>query len=321
MPELSIIIPTFNRREILLKTLDGYIRQNARAEILEILVIDDGSTDGTVTAVTGLSETSTIPIRCLLNPKKGQGSARNYGIREAKGSLLLFGDDDIIPAPNLVAEHMDWHRRHSADNFGVLGHVNWSPEVRPTPFMEWLGSDGVLFGFGRLSPGEEVGAQFCYFCNLSMKREFLIREGTFDENFRAYGYEDIELGFRLISKGLRALYNPNAIGYHYKPFSYADACRRQESLCTAMVQFENTEAGRSLKLQASQAKPLTMKRRLTMAVAKVITPLLTPLIPLLDAHVRLPRRVYSLLYFFHVAPRAQSKFERDRSSNEVAKAN
>ena len=309
-PQLSIIIPTYNRKDILLTTLKGYEQQTARAEILEILVVDDGSTDGTGVAIADFALASPTTIRYFANPKKGPGSARNYGILAARGALLLLGDDDIVPAPTLVSEHLAWNQRYPADNFAIMGHVSWSPEVHPTPFMEWLGLDGVLFGFGRLVPGQMVGFEFSYFCNTTIKRDFLISKGMFDENFRAYGYEDTELAYRLTNQGLRVIYNPQAIGYHYKRFSYAAACRRQEMLYSAMVLFETTEAGRALKEQASQAKPFTLQRRLMMAVAKVITPFLTPLIPLLDTRVRLPRRVYSLLYFFHVAPRAQARFER-----------
>ena len=319
-PQLSVIIPTYNRKEILLKTLKSYIEQTAQAEILEILVIDDRSTDGTAAAVEEFSASSPVAIRCLINPNKGLSFARNLGIREAKGDLILFGDDDIIPAPTLVAEHTEWNRRYPDDNCAVLGQVDWSPEVKATPFLAWLGRDGVLFGFGRLSPGEEVSLQYCYFCNTSVKREFLLREGMFDENIRAYGYEDIELGYRLIRKGFRLFYNPKAVGFHLKRFSYAAACRRQESLCAAMVLFEKTEAGRSLRDQAFRAKPPSFKRSLMLATAKAITPFLVPLTALFDTHVRLPRRVYSLIYFFHVAPKAQAKFERSRERQLAAKA-
>jgi glycosyltransferase involved in cell wall biosynthesis len=318
-PQLSIVIPTYNRKEILLKGLASYLSQTAEAEILEILVIDDGSTDGTVAAVAGFALASPITIRCLANPQKGPASARNYGIQEAKGVLILLGDDDIIPSPTLVAEHVAWNRKYPADNFAIMGHVSWSPEVHPTPFMEWLGLDGVLFGFRRLTPGKEVSFQFSYFCNTSVKRDFLIREGMFDEDFRGYGSEDTELGYRLINRGFHLLYNPDAIGYHHKHFSYADACRRQELMYATRVFLDTTEAGQALIDQASRAKPLTLKRRLMLEMAKVITPFLAPLVPLLDTQVRLPRIVYSLLYFFYIAPKAQARFERDREEHLNAK--
>ena len=319
-PQLSVIIPTYNRKELLLKALEGYNQQTARAGILELLVVDDGSTDGTGPAVKDFRQRSSITIRHLPQKNRGPAAARNCGIREAKGDLILFGDDDIVPAPNLVAEHVAWNREYPAENFAMLGHVAWAPEVHPTPFMEWMGLSGVLFGFGSLSPGKEVSFDYFYSCNLSIKRNFLMKNGMFDESFPSAAYEDVELGYRLINKGLRLLYNPCAIGYHYKYVTYAEACRRQEALFRTRVLFEATEAGRSMKERTSRARPDTPARRTKLALAKALTPLLVPLTPLLDTHVRLPSIVYSLLYFFHVAPKARERFERSRLRHENVKA-
>jgi glycosyltransferase involved in cell wall biosynthesis len=318
-PQLSIIIPTYNRKEVLLKALEGYKHQTSREEILEVIVVDDGSTDGTGPAVGAFSRTSPIMIRYLSQQNKGPAAARNYGIREAKGTLLLFADDDIIPQSALVAEHTAWHGRHPGDNFAILGLVSWSPDVHPTPFMEWLGLDGVIFGYRFLMPGKEVSFEYFYSCNLSVKREFLMKNGMFDENFRAAAYEDTELGYRLINKGLCVLYNPEAMAHHYRRFSYADACRRQELVCKANVLFETTEAGRYMKDRAPRAKPITLKHRVKRAMARVITPFLVLLTPLLDTHLRLPRRVYCLLYSHHIAPKAQARFEHRRPRHEDAK--
>jgi GT2 family glycosyltransferase len=177
--------------------------------------------------------------------------------------------------------------------------------------MEWLGLEGVLFGYKSLFPEKEVGFEYFYTCNLSVKREFLTN-GIFDENFQGYGYEDTELGYRLVNKGLRILYNPEAIGYHHKRMSYADVCRREELVCAARVLFETTEAGQYLKDRASRVKPTTLKHRLKRAMATVITPFLVPLTPLLDTHVRLPWMIYYLLYSRHIAPKAQAGLERSR---------
>ncbi|TLY37341.1 MAG: glycosyltransferase family 2 protein [Nitrospirae bacterium] len=148
---LSVIIPTYNRKEILRKTLRAYRSQSSQREIVEILVVDDGSTDGTNSDAAEWSEGTVIPIRYLRQEKKGLAAARNFGIREARGGLVLFGDDDIIPGRDLVAEHLAWHKKYPDPSVCILGHVAWSPEVDPTPFMEWLGMDGVLFGFRSLA--------------------------------------------------------------------------------------------------------------------------------------------------------------------------
>jgi len=318
-PQLSIIIPTYNRKEVLLKALEGYRHQTALAEILEILVVDDGSTDGTEAAVAAFSQTSPITIRYHPRQNSGQAAARNSGIRAAIGRVLLFTDDDIIPRPTLVAEHTAWHQKYPGDNFAILGKVVWSPELHPTPFMEWLGLSGALFGYGHLSPGNEAGFADLYTCNLSVKREFLMNFGLFDESFRGYGYEDLELGCRLARKGFRMIYNDAAIGEHYKRMSYADACRREESICRAAVRLETTEGGRYLKEQASHAKPFSPKLRLRKALAKVVAPFLVRLVPLLDTQVRLPWIIYRILYYHHVVPKAQANFDRSRPPREDAK--
>ena len=319
-PQLSIIIPTYNRKDILLKALTGYEHQTAQTKTLEIIIVVDGSTDGTGQAVADFAMTSPIMVRCLSQQNKGPAAARNYGIREAKGAILLFTDDDIIPAPTLAAEHLAWHQKLPADNFAMLGQVKWSPEVHPTPFMEWMGSQGALFGYASLSPGKEASFEYFYTCNVSVKREFLMKNGVFDDTFRGSGYEDTELSYRLMNKGLHIVYNPAAIGYHSKSMSYAEACRRQEGVCASWSKFEPTEAGQYLKSRAAQAKTATLKRRLMLAVARLITPFLTPLVPLLDTQVRLPRIVYSLLYFFYIAPKAQARFERGRERHKDATA-
>ena len=220
--KLTIIIPTYNRKDILRKSLAAYRSQSAAEEILEILVVDDGSTDGTDSVVAQSNEGSPIPIRYIHQENRGQASARNHGIREARGEIVLFEDDDIIPAGNLVSEHLGWHRNYPEASVGVLGHVSWSPEVHPTPFMEWLGLAGPLFDYHSLSRGMQVDVAHFYSNNVSLKVEFLRKNGTFDEDFRTYGWEDTELGYRLIRRGLRLLYNPNAVGYHYKYISFAD---------------------------------------------------------------------------------------------------
>lgn len=147
------------------------------------------------------AKTSQIPVRYLSKHHGGLASVRNHGIQEARDDLLLMGDDDIIPGPTLVAEHLAWNEKYSAPNFGILGSVAWSLEVHPTPFMEWLGLDGVPFGFGRLSREREVPFDSTHFCSTSIKRNFLIEDTMFDKDFQAYGCEDPEFSYRLAKKG------------------------------------------------------------------------------------------------------------------------
>ena len=311
-PELSVVIPTYNRKDILRKTLAAYCSQSESQEILEILVVDDGSTDGTDSVVAQSGLESPIPIRYFRQDNRGIGSARNHGIREARGEIILFGDDDVIPTANLVSEHLAWHRNYPEASVGVLGYVCWSPEVHPTPFMKWLGLDGVLFGYRDLSRGMQVEFAHCYFNNTSLKIEFLRENGTFDEDFRSYGYEDVELGYRLIKRGLRLLYNPDALGYHYKYISFADACRRAKGVVAARKFFETKEAGMVFARMGAQKKA-GLASRLKRLSVRTLVPFLSPIKPLLDSQLRLPRILYRAFYsYYAVYPAAlQAGVEED----------
>jgi glycosyltransferase involved in cell wall biosynthesis len=194
---ISVIIPTYNRAEILSKTLRAYSEQTEDGPIFEALVIDDGSKDHTASVVRNWSSHSTLPVRYLWQENRGLAAARNHAIREAKGELLLFGDDDIIPSPKMVAEHLAWHREHPEKDVGVLGLVGWATEVNASPFMKWSGLYGPQFNFGYFKPGMQLDFRHTYFCNTSVKASFLAQHGVFSEEFRQYGWEDLELGYRL----------------------------------------------------------------------------------------------------------------------------
>ena len=299
-PDLSVIIPTCNRRGILLKTLAAYEVQTARSEILEVLVLDDGSNDGTLEAVADFSRHARIPVRYFRLAHRGPAAMRNYGIQEARGSLVLFGDDDIVPSPDLVAEHLAWHKRFPQPFVGVLGLVEWAPEVKPTPFMQWLGKDGILFNFRHLEAGQDAGFRCFYSCNLSLKTQFLRENGTFDEDFKTAAFEDTELGFRLEQRGLRLLYNPSAVGYHHKFISFSDACRRARAVAEAGSVFMTKAAGRYLaEVEASRQRRLGL--RVKRRISNLMRPFFGILRPVLDTHIRLPRHVYRGVYYHFAA--------------------
>lgn len=301
---VTVIIPTYNRAAILAQTLEAYGRQTADHRICEILVIDDGSTDETRAVVERTSE-SCQPVRYLGQPNLGLAAARNHGIREAVGDLLLFGDDDIIPSPNLVAEHVKWQDRYPDGNCGVLGYVAWWPGVRPTPFMRWSGLYGPQFNFGHFQQGQQLGYEVAYFCNTSVPAKFLRGSGMFNESFRTYGYEDIELSYRLAKNGYRCFFNRDAIGYHNKFEKCADALRRVEQLYRSWPEFAKTEAGQDFleKWRSSKARS---KRGVAQQVLAPLKPLVVPFLrPLLDTQIPLPKQVYEQVFYSYVTSFAE----------------
>ena len=295
---LSVVIPTYNRKHILSKALEGYLAQSAPHLIHELLVVDDGSTDDTESAVLEYARRAPFRVRYLKQSNKGPAAARNYGIREAQSDLLLFTDSDIIPQHGLVEQHLAWHNKHPRIATAVLGYVTWWPEMNATPFMRWYGEE-ALFAYRRFGGTGEVDCRYFYTCNLSLKTEFLRTCGLFDEDFKNAAYEDTELGYRLKNKGLRLLYDPSAIAYHHQFFSFEDACRKAANASEGLRLFEQKESGKDW-VTWHQKRAATLKFRLAswMAAGVAIAVGWSKRLP--DSRVPLPPIIYHCLYWYRV---------------------
>lgn len=228
MSLVSVIIPTHNRKKILKKCLNSLFNQTYNQFEYEIIVIDDGSTDDTEEAVKSMVSETPCELKYFRQEKKGPAAARNVGIRNAEGKIILFIGDDIIATPTLLEGHIKWHLQHPEDNVAVLGYVTWSPEIEITPFMKWLENGGPQFHFWQIKDEVEIDTQkYFYTSNISVKRKFLLeKNGFFDEEFPYAAYEDVELGYRLKKRGMVLKFNKEAVGYHYHYISLADTCRR-----------------------------------------------------------------------------------------------
>lgn len=286
---LSVVIPTHNRCEILRKAIAGYQIQSASREILEIIVVDDGSTDSTRKVVAELSKNSMAPMRYIRQENRGPAAARNAGIREARGNLILFTDDDIIPGPDLVAEHIKWHARFPQEKTAILGYVTWSPNIGSTPFMRWYGLE-ALFAYAEIADRTEVEYQHFYTCNISLHKEFLRKNGGFDEDFKFAAWEDVDLGFRLNRAGMRLLYNSSAVAYHEQLISFGDACRRYRKSIVAVEILRQKDVGRQCP-ELTQ-RPSASKQRFK----KYLSPLLSPCKVLMDWRLPLPWSIYRTMF-------------------------
>jgi len=215
-PELTAVITTLNRREILLGTLERFVSQETD-DPFEVIVVSDGASDGTSEAVRSFSARSTVPVRLIEQAFSGQSAARNRGVAAARAPVCLFLNDDTRPRVDLVARHIAFHRLRQRETAVLLGGVAWAPEAAPSPFMEWLLTGAIAFAHAEIADVERVpGRLFCT-ANVSAKTEFLQAVGGFDEGFVEYGYEDIECGIRLERAGMQLVYDPVAVVDHYHP--------------------------------------------------------------------------------------------------------
>ncbi|MFA6282467.1 MAG: glycosyltransferase family A protein, partial [Candidatus Omnitrophota bacterium] len=172
---LSVIIPTYNREEILKKCINAFLIQNIPNENFEIIIVDNGTDAAVVDSASKLSLPSQLNIQYLKIPDKGANRARNKGISAAKGRLLFFINDDTIASPELIQEHIAWHGDNFSENIAVLGKMQASPDVEPTGFNK-LHLDA---NYRKIISGAEIDWRYFFTCNISVKKSFLEKFGTF----------------------------------------------------------------------------------------------------------------------------------------------
>lgn len=216
MPELGIVIPTVDRPEVLRRALGHLAHQRGGASEFEVVVVHPEDA-----GAPAIELAPPYPIRVLSSTAADASSQRNVGWRALCTPLVLFLGDDILASPELVAAHLEAHRRHPEAEVGVLGHVRWARRPRPTPFMRWL-EHGIQFDFRGLRGGEDLMWWRFYTANASVKRELLDRVGGFDAERFPFGYEDLDLGARMADHGFRLIYEPAAAAEHLHPQTLED---------------------------------------------------------------------------------------------------
>lgn len=262
MMEVSVVIPTYKRKDILARCLEAFSKQDFDPKKFEVLVVEDGESGDSQKMVEELGETSTFKIRYFSQAHQGQGVARNLGVKESHGNIVVFVGDDIFPSPNFLNEHFHAHQKYTGPADAILGLTLWHPDIQVTPLMDFMTRGGALFGkygghqfaYDLLEGKEEADYRFFYTSNISLKRR-LIYCFPFDGRFAGYGWEDIELGYRLAkTANLRLFYNPKAIGYHYHPMKDFDFERRMHNIGKSLRLFH--EKYHDLNLVPSGKKKL-----------------------------------------------------------------
>ena len=231
---LSIVIPTLGRPALLERVLDRLDRQTTPPETFEAIVVADAK-EGELAALDRAVAGRGYRARRLQASRPGASAARNVGWQAASSELILFLDDDILPEPPLVAEHLRWHAAHPEEQVGVLGHVRWADELDVTPFMRWL-EHGIQFDYPNIE-GVDAGWNRLYTANASVKRALVERVGGFEETALPFGYEDLDLALRMHEHGFRLLYNRAAVAEHLHPMDLEFWKRRVARIAVSERQF------------------------------------------------------------------------------------
>jgi GT2 family glycosyltransferase len=228
-PEISIIIPTYNRRHILIQTLHALNNQSYDLKLVEVIVIDDYSQESPEKDISALE--TKYHLRFFREKRNiGQGRIRNRAIKLSKAKYLFFIGDDTVPRKNFIQQHMNLHKQYNG--IAVLGRVLWAPELR-NEFMNYI--ENIQFHYHTIKDKDNVKLHF-YTSNISLEKKWFNDE-EYSDRFRNYGLEDIELGYRLEKKGLRVVYNPDAVIYHSHSYSFEQFCDRMHNVGKSAVIF------------------------------------------------------------------------------------
>jgi glycosyltransferase involved in cell wall biosynthesis len=231
MPEISVVIPTYNRLETLAHVIPTLLAQDVPASSFEVLVCDSNSTDGTAEYLAEIAR-DYPHVRHLPGPYTGRAAARNAGIDAAHGDVVLFNDADILASPDLLSMHLRHH--HAQRNVAVVGL-----EVQVKNLDEYAYKRDHPEARGALHKPTRKRLTWLYFLtgNASVRREDLLRVGRFDESFTGYGHEDLELGYRLERAGVTILYEPLAVNYHCQDVPHDDQKEKMRLAGRSTVRF------------------------------------------------------------------------------------
>jgi glycosyltransferase involved in cell wall biosynthesis/tetratricopeptide (TPR) repeat protein len=239
-PKFSVIVPTFNRRQTLALCLDALGRQAFPTSQFEVIVVDDGSSDGTAAFCRSFS--APFPVQYLRQTNAGAGAARRRGVQHARGKLLLLINDDTIAEPNLLAVHLEAHEKHPDERQAVLGDFRFPAAAMDRALTRFLTESPFLFPQAKLERGIHWDYTKFVTCNTSVRRDAVVGVGSFDPDFRIA--EDSELGLRLSRRGYFVRYVPEARTHHWHlPFTVPDLVRRAKAYGTMQLQFLRKHPG------------------------------------------------------------------------------
>ena len=211
VPTTSVIIPTYNRRDSLLRTLDSLAKQAFPMDRLGVVVVDDGSTDDTQTIA---SRQFPFTLRYLRQKNQGATAARNYGAKISQSEILVFIDDDVTISPQTLEAFAETCCQRT--KVLVTGTINkrsrangsvYTPVVLTMAAHSLIAQDDVEFHF--IDCNSEL---------LACKRRDFFDIGMFQDPTAGHGWpnwDDVDFGYRAHLKGFRLLGTSKAMAEHW----------------------------------------------------------------------------------------------------------
>ena len=216
LPTCTVVVATFNRAEGLKRLLEALAEQDLGPENFEVVVVDDGSTDGTWQLLNNFR--TPFALHCLTQTNQGPAAARNAGILAASGEIIVTLDDDVEPHKDLLRRHLEAHL--DAEPTAAIGRFALPPDADLAPWVAWEFA-GLEQQYAAMERGDwEASPRQFYTANSSVPRSAYLEAGLFDPVFRRG--EDVELAYRLRDMGLRFKFLPEAVIDHRPHRTFAE---------------------------------------------------------------------------------------------------
>lgn len=241
---LTIQLCTYKRPQLLARVLEACFEQSAPADAYEVVLVNDGSPDETPAVIERMRPLARCGFTVVHQENAGLARARNAGLAQSRGERIAFIDDDVLPTPVFVAEHLRSDARHG--DVIVRGAVINTASFDRLPPPIWSIAN--------------YSANYFWTSNVSLRRSRLDRAGgRFDESFAEYGWEDIELGMRLRELGSKGVFNKRAVAFHFKPppqgVNVAGVLRQAAAQARTAIQLERKHAHWRVALAVGDTPP------------------------------------------------------------------
>src|SRR3990170_7584037 len=213
LPRVSVIVPAYNSGKTIAECLEALASQTYPAGLYETIVVDDGSTDSTPSLI------KKFPVKYLRQKNSGPATARNRGAREASGEIILFTDSDCVADPDWIEEMTGPFKDPEVLAVKGADRTNQRSIVARVAQLEFEER------FEMLKKAESIDMVDTY--SAGFRKDIFLKMGGFDTSFPVANNEDTELSYRMSRRGLKMVFNPEAIVYH---LNHPDSIKRYARL-------------------------------------------------------------------------------------------
>jgi len=219
-PLVSVVIPTYNRGKKLRLCLEAIEKQDYPKKKYEIIIVNDGSKDNTIEEIKKIAKKSKCKIKAINQKNSGPAVARNTGIKNSKGKVIFFVDDDQVMYPDFIKKNL---RHYTSDKIGGVG------SAAPPRIMSWvdkyytaryLDESLVINTIKDYKSGKGLPTAAC-----SYRKDVLDKVGYFDETFPLAAGEDVELSRRVLKAGFCLVKDPEIVGEHLRSDNFKSVFR------------------------------------------------------------------------------------------------